>query len=90
MSTLNPQDWQGRLAPNEQHWQGCKRYLRAARIRRAIAADIPLHMAPVIAAYLANHHEETCHQLGAVTIPMPLEKSSMGNTIHFIHTQQEI
>jgi hypothetical protein len=78
---------QGCLSPNEHYWQGCLNHLRAARLRRDIAAEIPLHMAPVIAAYLASNNEETCHQLRAVTIPMTNE--SMGTLHPFIHTQQE-
>jgi hypothetical protein len=70
MSTLNPQDWQGRLSPNTIHWQGCLQHLRAARLRRAIADEIPLHMAPVIAAYLATHTEATNPHLGSVTMPL--------------------
>jgi hypothetical protein len=81
MSQQTP-DWQGRLSPNTQHWQGCLQHMRAARLRRAIADEIPLHMAPTIAAYLASHTEETYSQLGAVTIPINTE-------IHLAHTQKE-
>ena len=76
------QDWQGRLSPNEKHWQGCLQHLRAARLRRAIAAEVPLYMAPTIAAYLASHAKETSPRLGAVTMPMPTE-------FHLTHTSKE-
>jgi hypothetical protein len=69
MSQQTP-DWQGRLSPNTIHWQGCLQQMRAARLRRAIDEDVPLYLAPTIAAYLASHNEETSHHQGAVTIPL--------------------
>ena len=68
------QDWQGRLSPNEKHWQGCLQHLRAARLRRSIAEDVPLYLAPTIAAYLASHTEKTSPHLGAVTLPLSTMK----------------
>lgn len=53
--------------------------LRAAVIRREIAEDVPLHLVPTIAAYLANECESTRTQIGIVTVPMPTTKHS---TIH--------
>jgi hypothetical protein len=62
-------NWQRRLCPVEDRWERMK-HLRAAVIRREIANEIPLYLAPVIAAYLANEQEITQTSLGAVTAPI--------------------
>lgn len=67
---LEIDDWRRSLSPVEECWQWMK-YLRAAKIRRDIAADLPLCLVPTIGAYLANEYETTRTHIGAVTIPIP-------------------
>lgn len=76
-------DWQRCLSPMEEYWN-CMKQLRAAVIRREIAEDVPLHLVPTIAAYLANEYESTRAHIGIVTVPMTTTKHS---TIH-THTHR--
>lgn len=57
------------LSPTKECWN-CMQRMRVARIRREMAADVPLHLAPVIAAYLADNHETTSSSIGTVTEPI--------------------
>ena len=80
--------WQRCRSPLEGCWK-CMKQLRAAAIRREIAADTPLYLAPTIAAYLANEHEITRTQIGIVTVPMPTT-SIKNQTIIHIHRGETI
>jgi hypothetical protein len=66
--------WQRRLSPVEDRWK-CMKHLHTAATRHEIANEIPLHLAPVIAAYLANEQEITQTSLGAVTAPIVTKKT---------------
>jgi hypothetical protein len=63
------------------------KHLHTAATRHEIANEIPLHLAPVIAAYLANEQEITQTSLGVVTEPLPTKY--LKTSIHCYKNERE-
>jgi hypothetical protein len=61
--------WQRRLSPVEDRWERMKQ-MHADAIHREIDHELPLHLAPVIAAYCAQEHDAIQTNLGAMTAPV--------------------